>query len=125
MTTIGMQYEVKPGKEEEFEKGFLAVLEVLRTLKGHIESNLYEDVASVGSYVILSRWATKEDYAAFLRSDAFKSAVAWGKAEILRSRPKHRVYQDDQDGSGGHGGGPSSGGGGAGGHGPARPAHST
>ena len=33
-------------------------------------------------------------YDAFLRSDAFKSAVAWGKAEILRSRPKHRVYDD-------------------------------
>ena len=116
MTTIGMQYEVKPGKEEEFEKGFLAVLEVLRTLPGHIESNLYEDVASVGSYVILSRWATKEDYAAFLRSEAFKSAVAWGKAEILRSRPKHRVYQDDQDGGGA---------GGAAAPGSPRPAHST
>ena len=116
MTTIGMQYEVKPGKEEEFERGFLGVLEVLRTLPGHIQSNLYEDVASVGSYVILSRWATKEDYAAFLRSDAFKAAVAWGKAEILRSRPTHRVYRDD-DGDGG-------GGGGTGNHGPARPVQS-
>jgi heme-degrading monooxygenase HmoA len=97
MTTIGMQYEVRPGKEEEFEKGFLATLELLKTLPGHIESHLYEDVASVGSYIILSRWASKEQYAAFLRSDAFKAAVAWGKAEILRSRPKHRVYQDDDD----------------------------
>ena len=32
MTTIGMQYEVKPGKEEEFEQGFLRTLELLRTL---------------------------------------------------------------------------------------------
>jgi heme-degrading monooxygenase HmoA len=97
MTTIGMQYEVRPGKEEEFEQGFLRVLDLLRRLPGHIESNLFEDVASVGSYVILSRWASKEDYAAFLRSEAFKSAVAWGKAEILRSRPKHRVYKDDEE----------------------------
>jgi heme-degrading monooxygenase HmoA len=94
MTTIGMQYEVRAGKEEEFEKGFLGVLEVLKTLPGHVESHLYEDVASVGSYIIMSRWASKSDYEAFLRSDAFKSAVAWGKAEILRSRPKHRVYDD-------------------------------
>ena len=111
MTTIGMQYEVKPGKEEEFEQGFLRTLEVLRTLPGHIESNLYEDVASRGSYIILSRWATKEDYAAFLRSEPFKAAVAWGKAEILRSRPKHRVYQDDESGPGSGrdaGGSPSS-----------------
>ena len=98
MTTIGMQYEVRPGKEEEFERGFLATLEILKTLPGHIESNLYEDVASTGSYIILSRWATRQDYEAFLRSDAFKAAVAWGKAEILRSRPRHRVYKDDEEG---------------------------
>jgi|SRR6185437_4257085 len=94
MTTIGMKYEVKPGKEEEFEKGFLGVLELLKTLPGHVESHLYEDVASIGSYIIMSRWESKESYAAFLRSDAFKNAVAWGKAEILRSRPQHRVYDD-------------------------------
>jgi heme-degrading monooxygenase HmoA len=93
LTTVGMQYEVIPGKEEEFERGFIGVLELLKTLPGHIESHMYEDVQSVGSYVILSQWERKEDFDAFLKSDAFKSAVAWGKAEILRSRPKHKVYQ--------------------------------
>lgn len=95
MTTIGMHYDVKPGKEEEFEQGFLKTIELLNTLPGHVESHLYEDVASVGSYVILSQWQRKEDFDAFLKSDAFKAAVAWGKAEILRSRPRHRVYKDD------------------------------
>jgi heme-degrading monooxygenase HmoA len=95
LTTIGMHYEVKPGKEEEFEKGFLATLELLKTLPGHIESHLYEDVASVGSYVILSQWARKEDFEAFLKSPEFARAVAWGKAEILRSRPRHKVYSHD------------------------------
>jgi heme-degrading monooxygenase HmoA len=100
-----MQYEVRTGKEEEFERGFLSTLELLKTLPGHIESHLYEDVASRGSYVILSRWASKSDYEAFLRSEAFGAAVAWGKAEILRSRPKHRVYRDDDDRAEGAGGG--------------------
>jgi heme-degrading monooxygenase HmoA len=95
MTTIGMHYDVIPGKEEEFERGFLKVIELLKTLPGHRESHLYEDVASVGSYVILSEWERKEDFDAFLHSDAFKSAVAWGRAEILRSRPKHKVYTND------------------------------
>jgi len=27
--------------------------------------------------------------------DAFKKAVAWGKAEILRGRPRHKVYVND------------------------------
>jgi heme-degrading monooxygenase HmoA len=95
MTTIGMHYEVIPGKEEEFERGFIGVLEVLKTLPGHVESHLYEDVQSVGSYVILSQWQRREDFDAFLRSDAFKQATAWGRAEILRSRPRHKVYTND------------------------------
>ena len=95
MTTIGMHYDVIPGKEEEFERGFLKVIELLQTLPGHRDSHLYEDVASVGSYMILSEWERKEDFDAFLKSDAFKNAVAWGRAEILRSRPKHKVYTND------------------------------
>jgi heme-degrading monooxygenase HmoA len=95
MTTIGMHYDVIPGKEEEFEKGFLGVLELLKTLPGHVESHMYEDVASTGSYVILSEWKSKDDFAAFMASDAFRKAVAWGKAEILRGRPKHKVYTND------------------------------
>src|SRR4051794_18059263 len=77
MTTIGMHYEVKPGKEEEFKQGFLGVLNLLKTLPGHIESHMYEDIESRGSYVILSQWESKEAYAKFLQSPEFAKAVAW------------------------------------------------
>ena len=93
MTTIGMHYEVIPGKEEEFEKGFLGVLTHLKTVPGHVESHMYEDVASVGSYIILSQWDSKESFEGFMRSPAFAQVVAWGKAEMLRSRPRHKVYE--------------------------------
>ena len=95
MTTIGMHYDVIPGKEEEFERGFLGVLEHLKTLPGHVESHMYEDVASVGSYVILSQWKTKDDFDRFMKSPEFAKVVAWGKAEMLRGRPKHKVYIHD------------------------------
>ena len=95
MTTIGMHYDVIPGKEEEFEKGFLGVIEHLKSVAGHVESHMYEDVASVGSYVILSQWETKEAFQSFLQSDAFKQVVAWGKAEMLRGRPRHKVYTNE------------------------------
>jgi heme-degrading monooxygenase HmoA len=95
MTTIGMHYEVKPGKEDEFEQGFLGVLNLLKTLPGHVESHMYEDIESKGSYVILSQWESKEAYGKFLNSPEFAKAVAWGKAEILRSRPKHKVFNED------------------------------
>lgn len=94
MTTIGMHYDVIPGKEQEFEQGFISVLELLKTLPGHIESHLYEDVQSVGSYVILSQWETKEAFEKFIHSPEFAKAVAWGKAEILRGRPRHKVYSN-------------------------------
>jgi heme-degrading monooxygenase HmoA len=92
MTTIGMHYDVVPGKEEEFERGFVGVLEHLKQVQGHVESHMYEDVQSVGSYVILSQWATKEDFERFMQSPEFRQVVAWGKAEMLRGRPRHKVY---------------------------------
>lgn len=94
MTTIGMHYDVLSGKENEFEKGFTAVAEHLRKVPGHLESKLYADVASPGTYLILSQWQTREAFDAFLRSPEFRSTTSWGKAEILRSRPKHKVYLD-------------------------------
>jgi heme-degrading monooxygenase HmoA len=87
-----MHYDVLPGKEEEFEKGFLAVIEHLKSVAGHVESHMYEDVASTGSYVILSQWDSKESFESFLKSEAFAKVTAWGRAEMLRGRPKHKVY---------------------------------
>ena len=92
MTTIGMHYDVVPGKEEEFEQGFLKVLEHLRTLPGHVDSHMYEDVASIGSYVIMSQWETKEAFEKFIHSPEFAKVAAWGRAEMLRGRPRHKVY---------------------------------
>jgi len=94
MTTIGMHYDVIPGKEEEFEKGFISTIEHLKKVPGHVESHLYEDVQSTGSYLIQSQWETEESFNAFLRSPEFKSVTSWGKAEILRGRPKHKVYKN-------------------------------
>ena len=92
MTTIGMHYDVVPGKEEEFEKGFLKVIDHLKTVAGHVESKLYEDVASTGSYLILSQWNDKDSFQRFLQSPEFARVTAWGRAEILRGRPRHQVY---------------------------------
>jgi heme-degrading monooxygenase HmoA len=92
MTTIGMHYDVIPGKEKEFETAFFKVLDLMKTLAGHVDSHLYVDVRVAGSYVILSEWEKKEDFEAFIHSDAFRGVVDWGKSQILRSRPRHKVY---------------------------------
>lgn len=95
MTTIGIHYDVIPGQEDEFERGFVRVIEHLKSVPGHVESHMYEDVQSVGSYVILSQWESKETFQSFLQSEAFKQVTSWGKAEILRGRPKHKVYTNE------------------------------
>jgi heme-degrading monooxygenase HmoA len=95
MTTIGMHYDVIAGKEEEFERGFLNVLDYLKGVAGHVESRMFEDVRTVGSYVILSEWQTRDAFQAFLKSDAFKQVTAWGKADILRGRPTHKMYTNE------------------------------
>jgi heme-degrading monooxygenase HmoA len=95
MTTIGMHYDVIPGKEAEFKQGFLKVIDHLKTVPGHIDSHLYEDVSSPGSFLIQSGWKTKQDFENFIHSDAFKQVTSWGKAEILRGRPQHKVYTND------------------------------
>lgn len=92
MTTIGMQYDVLPGKEQTFVDGFLGVLAALKSVPGHQESHLYEDVQSKGSYLIVSQWEKFEDFQAFIQSDAFKQVTTWGKEQILRGRPRHKVY---------------------------------
>lgn len=92
MTTIGMHYDVVSGKESEFEQGFKNVLTHLASVPGHRESRLYHDVGEPGSYMILSQWDSKETFDAFIRSEAFNAVKNWGRTEILRGRPKHKVY---------------------------------
>ena len=92
MTTIGMHYDVIPGKEREFEQGFIGVIEHLKQVAGHVESKLYEDVNGKGNYLIMSQWESKDAFDAFIKSDAFRKVTSWGKAEILRARPRHKVY---------------------------------
>ena len=42
MTTIGMHYDVIPGKEQAFIDAFANVLAAMKTLSGHVESRLFD-----------------------------------------------------------------------------------
>ncbi len=92
MVTIGMNYKVRPGKEEVFERSFKAVLDALRKADGHTDSWLYRDTSDGSSYLILSDWNEQSKFNDFIRSEAFAKVTNWGKEEILLGRPKHQVY---------------------------------
>jgi heme-degrading monooxygenase HmoA len=92
MVTIGMNYEVISGKEELFERSFQAVLDAMRDNQEHRASYLYQKVKDSGSYLILSEWESEAGFSNFVKSDAFRRVTTWGKEEVLRARPSHKVY---------------------------------
>lgn len=92
MVTIGMNYNVLPGKEEVFERAFAQVLDVMKSGTGHQESHLYRDTQNKQSYLIVSDWHDQDAFNAFIRSEAFSKVTNWGKEQILAGRPKHTVY---------------------------------
>ena len=95
MVTVGMNYLVREGKGPVFEQKFAAVLEAMSSVDGHVESHLYRDTANANSYLIVSEWAGKPEFAAFIRSDAFLKVTDWGREEILAARPSHSLYSKE------------------------------
>jgi heme-degrading monooxygenase HmoA len=96
MVTIGMNYQVLPGKEEVFEGACRKVLEVMADAAGHDGSQIYRrvDGGSASEYLIVSRWNDEPAFEAFIRSDAFKKVTSWGLANVLAGRPRHTTYRE-------------------------------
>jgi heme-degrading monooxygenase HmoA len=97
MVTIGMNYQVLPGKEEPFEAACQRVLEVMKGAAGHESSAVYRRVDGGGGgseYLISSRWSDEEAFRGFIASDAFKKVTSWGLANILAGRPSHTTYRE-------------------------------
>jgi heme-degrading monooxygenase HmoA len=92
MVTIGMNYEVIPGKEAVFERAFSQVLDVMSKDEGHSKSVLYKAVSSPASYLIISEWSDQAAFDRFVKSEAFARVTNWGKEQVLAGRPAHKVY---------------------------------
>ena len=93
MITVGMNYHVIEGKEQDFEEKFAAVINALRNAQGHSSSKLWKDVSDGASYLITSEWSDEQAFRDFIHSDAFHEVTNWGMEEILSDRPRHKVYK--------------------------------
>ena len=93
MVTVGMNYHVIEGKQQDFEDKFAAVLGALRAAAGHTNSTLWKDVSDGASYLITSEWSEEPAFTAFIQSQAFRDVTTWGKEQILSGRPMHKVYK--------------------------------
>lgn len=92
MVTVGMNYEVLPGREKDFEAVFVKVEEIMRGMDGHVKTHLYRNVSNPQSYVIFSEWSSKPAFEAFTNSTQFRNVTNWGKEQILSTRPQHKIY---------------------------------
>jgi heme-degrading monooxygenase HmoA len=93
MVTVGMNYQVLPGKDKAFEAAFVAVLNVMKDMPGHTRSHLFRDVLDPQRYLIVSDWSDRAAFDAFISSDRFRQVANWGKEQILAGRPTHDYYE--------------------------------
>jgi heme-degrading monooxygenase HmoA len=94
MITVGMNYHVIEGKQQDFEEKFAAVISALRAAEGHSSSTLWKDVSDTASYLITSEWSDEQAFMEFIQSEAFKDVTNWGKEQILSGRPQHKIYKN-------------------------------
>lgn len=94
MVTIGMNYEVLPGKETIFEDACARVIETMQGIAGHAQSKLFKEVGDGKRlYLIVSVWQSEDAFRGFVASDAFRKVTNWGAQNILAGRPTHTVYR--------------------------------
>jgi heme-degrading monooxygenase HmoA len=94
MITVGMNYHVIEGKQQDFEEKFAAVITALEAAPGHSTSTLWKDVDDGASYLIASEWSDEQAFQDFIQSQAFRDVTTWGKEQILSDRPRHKIYKN-------------------------------
>ncbi len=100
MITVGMDYKIVSGKDDEFIAVFKKVMGIMAELPGHAETHLYRDVDQEHDYLVVSEWTDEAAFNSFIESERFKNVVTWGKENVLRTRPKHEIYGGSAPGEG-------------------------
>lgn len=91
MLTVGLYYNVVPGKEQDFEEYFKVVAEQLTKIDGYVSALLYKRVDMPNSFLIYSEWRDRDSFEAFIKSREFSGAKEGG-SDMLMGRPSHKIY---------------------------------
>lgn len=97
MVTVGMYYDVIPEKSGLFTSKFQEVIALLDTIEGHKVTYLYQRVDDPNSFAVLSEWTDREAFLTFIGSETFRSVTSWGKEQVLRGAPRHKIYPRSED----------------------------
>ena len=97
MVTVGMYYDVIPDKAPMFVAKFQEVIGLLGGVPGHKASYLYQKVDDPHSYAIISEWDDAQAFHDFIKSDLFRGVTTWGREQVLRGAPRHKIYPRAED----------------------------
>jgi heme-degrading monooxygenase HmoA len=97
VVTVGMYYDVIPEKAPVFTAKFREVLAAMQGIAGHTASYLYQRVDEPDSFAVISEWADEQAFYHFIRSDAFKQVTSWGREQVLRNAPRHKIYPRSEE----------------------------
>ena len=92
METIGLNYDVRADRRDDFVTYARDVIAAMDGFDGHEATRLYIDDGDNNSLMIYSRWESMDQFKAFMGSDDFKQVTVDTK-DMLTARPKHTVYQ--------------------------------
>ena len=92
METIGLNYDVRSERRDDFLQYARAILAAMDGFDGHVQTRLYSDDADENSLMIYSEWESVQQFRQFMGSDAFKQVKVDTK-DMLTGRPKHTVYR--------------------------------
>ncbi len=92
-----MYYDVIPERDALFQAKFREVQAALDQTPGHRVSHLYQRVDDPHSYAILSEWDDQAAFYDFIRSEAFRRVTSWGREQVLRNPPRHKIYPRADD----------------------------
>jgi heme-degrading monooxygenase HmoA len=92
-----MYYDVIPEKSELFTSKFKEVIALLNTIPGHKVTYLYQRVDDPFSFAVMSEWDDREAFMSFIGSETFRSVTSWGKEQVLRGAPRHKIYPRSED----------------------------
>ena len=97
MVTVGMYYDVIPEKSGLFTTKFQEVIALLSTIPGHKVTYLYQRVDDPHSFAVISEWDDREAFLEFIGSETFRSVTQWGREQVLRGAPRHKIYPRSED----------------------------
>jgi heme-degrading monooxygenase HmoA len=92
-----MYYDVIPDKADMFTAKFRDVIVALGSVEGHKATYLYQRVDDRHSYAIISEWDDRQSFLNFIRSDLFRQVTTWGREQVLRNAPRHKIYPTAED----------------------------